>query len=307
MTAFLPDAAALGEATASEQSLRRFLDDLPPIDQAAVEAEAAVAFAGAGDRLTGEQLDAAIGVVDLTSLEATDTPRTVRALAERGMRPDPADPAVPPVAAVCVYPDLVGVVARVLRGTEVKAASVAGGFPSGRTTLRVKIAEVREAVEAGAEEIDMVLDRGAFLDGAYGKALDDVRAVREACGGALLKVILETGELRTLDAAQRAAWLALLGGARFVKTSTGKTSPSATPAGVRVLLGAAQAYTQATGETVGVKASGGIRTAADAAGYLALVRATVGPSWASSERFRLGASSLLDDLVARRADRSATS
>jgi deoxyribose-phosphate aldolase len=299
-----PDATAVRDATASELALRRFLEDLPPVDDADTEVRVARALAAIPDDPTVQEVDAAIGLVDLTSLEGTDTPRKVAALAERAMRPDPSDPSVPPVAAVCVYPDLIGVVARVLGGTEVRAASVAGAFPSGRTSLRVKLAEVREAVHAGADEIDMVLDRGAFLDGAYGKALHDVQAIREACGDAHLKVILETGELRTLDAAHRAAWLALLGGAEFVKTSTGKTSPSATPAAVLALLQAAMAYGEASGREVGVKASGGIRATEDALAYFALVRDSAGPAWLAPQRFRFGASSLLDDLVARRAGAS---
>src|ERR1022692_2163735 len=164
-------------------------------------------------------LDLAVAMVDLTTLEGADPPGKVRGLCVKAMRPDPADPAVPPVAAVCVYPDLVGVAKDELGGSRVVVASVATAFPSGRASLAVKLADVADAVAAGADEIDMVIDRGAFLAGRYGQVYEDVRAVKEACGSAHLKVILETGELATLDNVSRASWLAMLSGADFIKTS----------------------------------------------------------------------------------------
>ena len=175
-------------------------------------------------------------MVDLTTLEGADTPGKVRGLCAKARRPDPLDPSVPPVAAVCVYPDLVAVARAELDGSPVAVASVATAFPSGRAALAVKLADVESAVDAGADEIDMVIDRGAFLAGRYGQVYEEVRAVREACGSAHLKVILETGELATLDNVSRAAWLAMLAGADFIKTSTGKVSPAATPPVALVML-----------------------------------------------------------------------
>jgi deoxyribose-phosphate aldolase len=177
---------------------------------------------------------------------------------------------------------------------------VATAFPSGRASLAVKLADVRDAVEAGADEVDMVIDRGAFLAGLYGQVYEEVRQVREACGTAHLKVILETGELATLDNVSRASWLAMLAGADFIKTSTGKVSPAATPPVALVMLAAVRDYAQATGRQVGVKVAGGVRTAKDAIRYLVLVRETAGPAWLTPALFRIGASSLLNDLLMQR-------
>jgi deoxyribose-phosphate aldolase len=217
------------------------------------------------------------------------------------MRPDPSDPDCPPVAAVCVYPDLVGTAVQALAGSDVAVASVATAFPSGRASLRTKLADVREAVAAGAGEVDMVIDRGAFLAGRYGQVLEEIRAVKQACGDAHLKVILETGELATLDNARRASWLGMLGGGDFIKTSTGKISPASETSVVLVMLEAVRDYAEATGAAVGVKAAGGIRTAKDAIRYLVLVNETAGEAWLTPERFRFGASSLLNDLLLQRA------
>ena len=224
----------------------------------------------------------------------------IRGLCAKARQPDPADPAVPPVAAVCVYPDLVGVARAALAGSTVAVASVATAFPSGRASLAVKLADVADAVAAGADEVDMVIDRGAFLSGRYAQVYEEVRAVREACGTAHLKVILETGELVTLDNVSRASWLVMLAGADFIKTSTGKVQPAATPPVALVMLAAARDFAAATGRRVGVKVAGGVRTAKDAIRYLVLVRETAGPDWLTPDYFRIGASSLLNDLLMQR-------
>jgi deoxyribose-phosphate aldolase len=202
--------------------------------------------------------------------------------------------------AVCVYPDLVGTARCHLAGSTVAVASVATAFPSGRASLAVKLAVAADAVKAGADEVDMVIDRGAFLAGHYAQVYEEVRAVREACGSAHLKVILETGELATLDNASRASWLAMLAGADFIKTSTGKMAPAATLPVTLVMLSAVRDFEAATARRVGGKAAGGIRTAKDAIRYLVLVRETAGPAWFSPDYFRIGASSVLIDLLMQR-------
>jgi deoxyribose-phosphate aldolase len=242
----------------------------------------------------------AIRMIDLTTLEGADTPGKVRAMCAKALRPDPTDSGVPPVAAVCVYPDLVGVARGELDGSVVAVASVATAFPSGRASMEVKLADVREAVEGGADEVDMVIDRGAFLGGRYGQVFDQIRQVREVCGSAHLKVILETGELVTLDNVARASWLAMLAGADFVKTSTGKITPASTPPAALVMLASVRDFAEATGRQVGVKVAGGIRTAKDAIRYLVLVKETAGPEWLTPSLFRIGASSLLNDLLMQR-------
>ncbi len=204
------------------------------------------------------------------------------------------------MAAVCVYADLVAVAVQALAGSGVHVASVATAFPSGRASLRTKLADVAEAVSAGADEVDMVIDRGAFLSGRYAAVLQEVRAVKAACGDARRQVRLEAGELATLDNVRRASWLAMVGGADFIKTSTGKVNPASTPATVLVMLEAVRDFAGATGVDVGVKAAGGIRTAKDAVRYLVLVRETVGQAWLHPDRFRFGASSLLNDLLMQR-------
>ena len=245
-------------------------------------------------------LDLAIGMVDLTTLEGADTPGKVAALCARALRPDPGDPGCPRVAAVCVYPSMVaGAVAR-LSGSAVRVASVATAFPSGQSPIAVRLAEVTEAVGAGADEIDMVINRGAFLSGRYLEVYDEIVAVKHACGGAHLKVILETGELGTYDNVRRASWLAMLAGADFIKTSTGKISPAATRPVTLVMLEAVRDFLAETGRKVGVKPAGGIRTAKDALRYLVLVNETVGPQWLDPVWFRFGASGLLTDLLAQR-------
>src|SRR5690606_19075297 len=245
-------------------------------------------------------IDLAISMIDLTTLEGQDTPGKVRALCAKAQRPDPSDRTVPQVAAVCVYPDLVGVAVEALAGSGIKVASVATGFPSGRTSLAVKEADTREAVAAGADEVDMVIDRGAFLAGRHGQVFDEIVAVKQACGDAHLKMILETGELATYDNVRRASWLAMLAGADFIKTSTGKVSPAATLPVTLIMLEAVRDFRDATGRQVGVKPAGGIRTTKDAIRYLVLVNETAGDDWLDPDWFRIGASSLLNDLLMQR-------
>lgn len=295
------DAARLSDITASETSLRRFLHGLPGVDQVGAEARAAT-LATRSIKTTAKQwaIELAISMIDLTTLEGQDTPGKVRALCAKAQRPDPSDPSVPPVAAVCVYPDLVPVAARAVSGSGVKVASVATGFPSGRTSLAVKEADTREAVAAGADEVDMVIDRGAFLAGRYGQVFDEIVAIKEACGKAHLKVILETGELATYDNVRRASWLAMLAGGDFIKTSTGKVSPAATLPVTLVMLEAVRDFRDISGRQVGVKPAGGIRTSKDAIRYLVLVNETAGDDWLDPDWFRIGASSLLNDLLMQR-------
>lgn len=284
-----------------DATLRRFLFGLPGVDQVGAEARAA-ALATRSIKKAAKlwALDMAVRMTDLTTLEGADTPGKVRALCAKARRPDPADPDVPPVAAVCVYPDLVAEAVEHTRGSGVAVASVATAFPSGRASLATKLADVRDAVAAGADEVDMVIDRGAFLAGRYLQVFEEIVAVRQASAGAHLKVILETGELATLDNVRRASWLALLAGADFVKTSTGKVSPAATPSVSLVMLEAVRDFAFATGDRRGVKLAGGIRTAKEAVRYLVMVREVAGEEWLDSRLFRFGASSLLNDLLMQR-------
>jgi deoxyribose-phosphate aldolase len=301
MTQPAADRRWLSEVASSDAALRQVLHGLPGVDQVGTEARAAgLATRSIKRDAKMQALDLAIRMVDLTTLEGADTPGKVRGMCAKALRPDPADPGVPPVAAVCVYPDLVGICRAELAGSPVAVASVATAFPSGRASLAVKLADVGDAVAAGADEVDMVIDRGAFLAGRYGQVFQEVRQVRETCGSARLKVILETGELATLDNVSRASWLAMLAGADFIKTSTGKVAPAATPPVTLVMLAAARDYAQVTGRRVGVKVAGGVRTAKEAIRYLVLVRETAGAQWLTPELFRIGASSLLNDLLMQR-------
>ena len=284
----------------SAGSLRRFLHGLPGVDEVGAQARAAsLGTRSIKNEAKAYAIDLAIRMVDLTTLEGADTPGKVRALSSKALRPDPTDPTAPGVAAVCVYGDLVGV-AREVVGDRVHVAAVATAFPSGRATLDVKLMDTKEAVAAGADEIDMVIDRGAFLSGAYMQVFDEIVAVKQACGDAHLKVILETGELRTLDNVRRASWLAMLAGADFIKTSTGKVAPAATPPVTLVMLEAVRDFRAQTGRNIGVKAAGGIKTSKDAIKYLVLVNETVGEQWLTPDLFRFGASSLLNDLLLQR-------
>ena len=242
-------------------------------------------------------LDLAIRMMDLTTLEGADTPGKVAALSSKAVRPDPADTTVPSVAAICIYPNLVPTAVEKVKGSSVKVASVATAFPSGQTPTHVKVAEVRDVVEMGADEVDMVIDRGAFLSGRYAKVYDEVVQVKEACGGAHLKVILETGELETYDNVRRASILAMAAGADFIKTSTGKVTPAATLPVTLVMLEAIRDFHRRTGRVVGMKPAGGIKTAKEAIAYLVVLYETLGPRWMTPDLFRFGASSLLNDVL----------
>jgi deoxyribose-phosphate aldolase len=292
----------LADVTSSEDRLRRFLLGLPGVDQVGAEARAAT-LSTRSIKTTAKAyaLDLAIQMIDLTTLEGQDTPGKVRALCAKAKRPDPADPTAPQVAAVCVYPDLVATAKYELRGSGINVASVATAFPSGRSSLAIKVQDTKDAVAAGADEVDMVIDRGAFLSGRYGLVFDEIVAIREAAGDAHLKVILETGELVTYDNVRRASWLAMLAGADFIKTSTGKVQPAATLPVTLVMLEAVRDFRDATGRQVGMKPAGGIRTAKDAIKYLVTVNETCGPDWLDPDWFRFGASTLLNDLLMQRA------
>ena len=242
-------------------------------------------------------LKIAIACMDLTTLEGKDTAGRVAQLCRKAITPDTRDPSLPSAAAVCVYPSLVEYAKRALGGSSVKVASVATGFPSGQTSHEVKISETREAVAAGADEIDMVVDRGAFLAGRYAEVAREIAHVKEACGSAHLKVILETGELGTYDSVRRASMLAMEAGADFIKTSTGKVVPAATLPVALVMLQAARDFEDRTGRRVGVKVAGGIRTAKQALQYLVLVKETRGDDYLSPQWFRIGASTLLNDVL----------
>jgi deoxyribose-phosphate aldolase len=291
----------LADLARSETSLRRFLHGLPGVDQVGADARAA-SLAARSIKAAAKlwAIDAAISMIDLTTLEGADTAGKVRSLCAKAVQPAPGDPGVPPVAAVCVYPDLVPVARATLGRSPVKVASVATAFPSGRASLAVKLADVGDAVAFGADEVDMGIDRGAFLSGHYGVVLEEVRAVKEACGRAHLKVILETGELATYDNVRRASWIAMIGGADFIKTSTGKVSPAATLPVALVMLEAVRDFADASGTVVGVKVAGGIRTTKDATRYLVVVNEVAGDAWLEPARFRIGASSLLNDLLMQR-------
>jgi deoxyribose-phosphate aldolase len=299
-------ASSLIDATSSDAALRRFLHGLPGVDQVGAEQRAA-ALGTRSIKTTAKQfaIDLAIRMVDLTTLEGADTPGKVRALASKALRPDPADPTCPRVAAVCVYPDMVPFAKEVLGDSGVHIASVATAFPSGRAAMDIKMADVKDAVEAGADEIDMVIDRGAFLSGRYMEVFEEIVAVREACAlpdgqSAHLKVIFETGELQTYDNVRRASWLAMMAGGHFIKTSTGKIQPAATLPVTLVMLEAVRDFREATGQMIGVKPAGGIRSSKDAIKYLVMVNEVAGSDWLDPDWFRFGASTLLNDLLMQR-------
>ncbi len=304
MTTVSPGSQALtrlADATASDAALRTFLHGLPGVDAVGAQGRAAaLAKRSIKAASKAQAIDLAIQMVDLTTLEGQDTPGKVRALATKAQHPDPSDPTCPQVAAVCVYPDMVATAKEAVRGSGIHVASVATAFPSGRASRAVKIADVRDAVEAGADEIDMVIDRGAFLSGRYLAVYDEIVAVKDACGSAHLKVIFETGELVTYDNVRRASWLGMLAGADFIKTSTGKVAPAATLPVTLVMLEAVRDFHEATGRMIGVKPAGGIRTTKEAISYLVTVNETTGPAWLTPELFRFGASSLLNDLLMQR-------
>jgi deoxyribose-phosphate aldolase len=289
----------------SEGSLKQFLRTLPPVDQVGAEGRAAM-LATRSIKTTSKNwaIDLAIRMVDLTTLEGADTPGKVRALCAKAVRPDPSDPTVPSVGAICVYNDMVRIARTELDnngGQNIPVAAVSTAFPSGRASMEVKIRDTKDALENGAAEIDMVIDRGAFLSGRLGQVFDEIKAIKEVCGeSAHLKVILETGELVTLDNVRKASYLAMLAGADFIKTSTGKVAPAATAPVVLVMLEAVRDYHKATGIRIGVKPAGGIRTTKDAMKQLVLVNETAGPEWLTPSLFRIGASALLNDLLMQR-------
>ena len=299
------DPDALADVARSEASLRRFLHGLPGVDQVGVEARASdLGTRSIKTTAKAFAIDLAISMIDLTTLEGMDTHGKVKALCAKGIRPDPTDSSVPKVAAICVYNDLVGVAKKALRGSGVHVAAVATAFPSGRASRAVKLADTADAVSAGADEVDMVIDRGAFLSGHYTAVFDEIVAVRAACGEGRvrshLKVILETGELQTYDNVRRASWLAMLAGADFIKTSTGKIAPAATPPVTLIMLEAVRDFREATGRQVGVKPAGGIRTTKDAIKNLVMVSEIAGDDWLDPAYFRIGASSVLNDLLMQR-------
>ena len=305
VTEVIAEGGALTDVTRNDAALRRFLHGLPGVDQVGADARAA-ALSTRSIKTTAKAfaVDLAISMIDLTTLEGADTPGKVRSLCAKALRPDPHDASVPRTAAVCVYNDLVGLAKAELGSSGVKVAAVATAFPSGRASLSVKLADTRDAVVQGADEIDMVIDRGAFLSGRYLEVFEEIAAVKQVCAEdgaeAHLKVILETGELQTYDNVRRASWLAMLAGADFIKTSTGKISPAATLPVTLVMLEACRDWREITGRMVGMKPAGGIRTTKDAMKFLVLVNETVGEDWLSPDWFRLGASSLLNDLLLQR-------
>jgi len=249
-------------------------------------------------------IDTAITMVDLTTLEGADTEGKVQALCAKAVRPDPTDLSVPSVGAVCVYNDMVSVARKHLDsigGAHVPVAAVSTAFPSGRASMKVKIQDTQDAIDAGAGEIDMVIDRGAFLSGNYIEVFNEIVAIKDICGDkAHLKVIFETGELVTYDNVRKASYLAMLAGADFIKTSTGKIAPAATPPVVLVMLEAVRDFYEMAGVRIGVKPAGGIRNTKDAIKQLVLVNETAGPEWLTPSLFRIGASALLNDLLMQR-------
>jgi deoxyribose-phosphate aldolase len=293
--------APLADVARSDAALRGFLHGLPGVDRVGADARAAM-LSTRSIKTTAKAwaIDLAIRMVDLTTLEGADTPGKVKALCAKAKQPDPTDPSCPKVAAICVYPSMVPTAAAALKGSGVHLASVATAFPSGQAPLSVKLEDTRAAVAAGADEIDMVISRGNFLAGRYLDVFEEIRAVKEACGDAHLKVILETGELVTYDNVRRASWLAMLAGGDFIKTSTGKVSPAATLPVTLIMVEAVRDFLDATGRKVGVKPAGGIRTTKDAIKYLVMVNETVGDGWLDPDWFRFGASTLLNDLLMQR-------
>lgn len=274
------------------------LDREPRVDEVGVE-ERVARFCSRSIKKESkvQALKLALSMIDLTTLEGQDTHGKVTQLCQKAIHVHDTLPGLPHVAAVCVYPTMVAVARKALRGHDIKVASVATAFPSGMAPLGVKLEETRLAVQEGADEIDMVISRGAFLEGEYGRVFDEIIAIKEACGQAHLKVILETGELGTLDRVRRASTLAMHAGADFIKTSTGKIQPAATMPVTLVMLQAIRDYYHATGRRVGMKPAGGISRAKQAIQYLVMLRETLGEGWLTPEWFRFGASSLVNDIL----------
>src|SRR5881296_1986628 len=284
--------------TGFELPLESRLPRIGSIDQVALEERAAtLAKRSIKKEAKVFALELAVRMTDLTTLEGSDTPGKVAALASKAIRPDPSDASVPSVAALCVYPNLVPTAVERLRGSGVKVASVATGFPSGQSPLDVKVRETEEVVAMGADEVDMVIDRGAFLSGRYAKVYDEIVRVKEASGDAHLKVILEVAELGTYDNVRRASLLAVAGGGDFIKTSTGKLPGAATLPVTLCMLEAIRDVYEETGRMVGMKPAGGIRQAKQAVQYLVQLHETLGVDWLTPDLYRIGASSLLNDIL----------
>lgn len=294
-----------GLVDGSESSLVSFLHELPGVDHVGADARAAM-LGTRSIKTTSKRwaIDTAISMVDLTTLEGADTPEKVRNLCTKAVRPDATDPTVPSVGAVCVYNDMVKIAREhldAIGGTHVPVAAVTTAFPSGRASMAVKLQDTQDAIDAGAQEIDMVIDRGAFLSGRIGQVFDEIVAIRQMCGDkAHLKVIFETGELVTYENVRKASFIAMLAGGDFIKTSTGKVSPAATPSVVLIMLEAVRDFYSLTQRRIGVKPAGGIRTTKDAIKQLVLVNETAGPEWLTPSLFRIGASALLNDLLMQR-------
>ena len=296
----------LGVSRLTNHALTSWLHGLPGVDQVGCEARAA-SLATRSVKTTSKAwaIDTAIGMIDLTTLEGSDTVGKVRSLCAKALVPDPLDPTTPRPAAICVYGDMVATAKAALGDSGIHVAAVATAFPSGRASMPVKLADTRDAVEAGADEIDMVIDRGAFLAGDYLTVFEEIVAIKEACRrpdghDAHLKVIMETGELVTYDNVRRASYLSMLAGGDFIKTSTGKVQPAATLPVTLIMLEAVRDWRDLTGSQVGVKPAGGIKTTKDAIKYLVMVSEIAGDDWLSPEWFRFGASSLLNDLILQR-------
>ena len=271
---------------------------IPRVDAVGIEERAASLGKRSIKKRAKEQgIRLAISMLDLTTLEGKDSEGKVRQLCQKARRPMPGDSSIPSVAAVCVYPNLVAVAKEALAGSRVKVASVATGFPAGLVPLPIKIDETRRAVAMGADEVDMVIDRGLFLSGEYDRVSEEIVAVKEACGDAHLKVILETGELETYDNVRKASHLAMAAGADFIKTSTGKVMPASTPGVVLVMLEAIRDHYLATGRRIGMKPAGGVKTSKQALHLLVLVKETLGDAWLTPDLFRIGASTLANDLL----------
>ena len=291
----------LSDATKNEESLKKFLNGLSGVDKVGVEERAAkLATRSIKTTAKNEGIDLSIRMIDLTTLEGMDTKGKVKTLCAKARRPDPLDNSVPSVAAVCVYSDLVSIAKENLTGTNIKVAAVATGFPAGRVSLAAKLQDTNDAVSQGADEIDMVIDRGAFHEGRFFDIYEQILTIKEACKSAHLKVILETGELKTYDNVKKASWIAMLAGADFIKTSTGKVQPAATLPVTLVMLQAINEFERATGKIIGMKPAGGIKTTKDAMKCLVLVKETLGDRWLTPDLFRFGASSLLNDLLMQR-------
>ena len=296
----------LGVGRVTNRALTTWLHGLPGVDQVGCEARAA----GLGTRsikTTAKAwgIDMAISMIDLTTLEGADTPGKVRSLCAKARVPDPTDATTPRPAAICVYGDMVATAREALGDSGIHVAAVATAFPSGRASMPVKLADTADAVAAGADEIDMVIDRGAFLAGDYLTVFEEIVAIKEACRrpdghDAHLKVIMETGELVTYDNVRRASYLSMLAGGDFIKTSTGKVQPAATLPVTLIMLEAVRDWQESTGVQVGVKPAGGIKTSKDALKYLVMVSEIAGDDWMDPDWFRFGASSLLNDLLLQR-------